>query len=178
MADSPHDAVTCGHCGREIPPHQRAFANGVDLCHTGTIPPGEDPPDCYRAVTIYRHSPDGSCCRERAWPWHPGIEPEEFDGCSRACRVAGKHTLKWGDCERAEEPPPQDPEFGFWRTFDAGDGCMSISMASIPFLAVLPWAKALTVEERHRVVEEAARAEDPAATIAGWRLLAQARNSG
>jgi hypothetical protein len=58
--------VKCGHCGREMPPHQRAYANGIDLCHTGTMPPDAYPPDCYRLVLIYRHAANGSCCPELA----------------------------------------------------------------------------------------------------------------
>ncbi|MFB7244601.1 hypothetical protein ACFCYX_19335 [Streptomyces populi] len=34
-------------------------------------------------------------------------QPEpDFDGCHRACRRAGKHTLRWGGCEHAPEPEP------------------------------------------------------------------------
>jgi hypothetical protein len=63
--------VKCGHCGREIPAHQRAYANGVDLCHTGTMPPDCDPPDCYRLCTVYFHATDGLCCRT---DWRPTVE--------------------------------------------------------------------------------------------------------
>lgn len=65
MTETPN-IVKCGHCGREMPPHQRAYANGIDLCHTGTMPPDGEPPDCYRLVTIYQHAVNGSCCPELA----------------------------------------------------------------------------------------------------------------
>lgn len=65
MTETIDDAI-CGHCGRTIPPYQRAYANGIDLCHTGTMPPDADPPDCYRLVTIYQHAANGSCCPELA----------------------------------------------------------------------------------------------------------------
>jgi hypothetical protein len=102
-------------------------------------------------------------------------ESDDFDGCSRLCRKRGAHTLKWGDCDLAVEPPRREPEFGFWRTFDAGDGCMSITMATIPLLAVLPWAANLTVDQRHEMLEETATAEDPAAVIKKWKRRADAR---
>jgi hypothetical protein len=35
------------------------------------------------------------------------VDSEEFDGCARPCRKAGKHTLVWGDCEHATEPEPR-----------------------------------------------------------------------
>jgi hypothetical protein len=95
-------------------------------------------------------------------------ESDDFDGCSRDCRTAGAHTLAWGACESAVEPPRPDPEFGYWRTFDAGDGCLSISMATIPLLAVLPWVKHLTVEQRWQMLEEISDAEDPAAMVQRW----------
>ena len=58
---------TCGHCGRPITTAARGWAaDGTVLCHTGTVPPDDDPPDCYRLVLIYRHAADGSCCLELA----------------------------------------------------------------------------------------------------------------
>ena len=54
----------CGHCGRPLTPQSGyGFARGVELCHTGTMPPTADPPDCYRLVTVWAHKPDGACCR-------------------------------------------------------------------------------------------------------------------
>lgn len=54
---------TCGHCRRPIVTASRGWAaDGTVLCHTGTLPPDADPPDCYRLATIYGHATDGSCC--------------------------------------------------------------------------------------------------------------------
>ena len=56
--------VTCGHCGRPIMTAARGWAaDGTALCHTGTIPPDSEPPDCYRLVTVHGHDADGACCR-------------------------------------------------------------------------------------------------------------------
>ena len=55
-------APKCGHCG--LPRRGYGFADGVDLCHTGTLPPDAEPADCLRLVTVYQHAADGSCCRE------------------------------------------------------------------------------------------------------------------
>lgn len=53
----------------------------------------------------------------------------EFDGCSRACRKAGAHTLTWGACEHAPEP---EPRLTVARHVIAGDGDPSIATESIP----------------------------------------------
>jgi hypothetical protein len=100
---------------------------------------------------------------------------DDFDGCSRLCRKRGAHTLKWGDCEHAVEPPRPDPEFGYWTTVMMDDGFPSITQAAIPLLAVLPWAVHLTVDQRHEMLEEAASAEDPAVVIKKWKRRADAR---
>lgn len=105
----------------------------------------------------------------------PDDETEDFDGCSRDCRTAGAHTLEWGDCEHAVEPPRPDPEFGYWTTVVMEDGSPSITQATIPLLAVLPWAANLTVDQRHEMLEEAATADDPAAVIKRWKRRADAR---
>lgn len=96
----------------------------------------------------------------------------DFDGCSRQCRKRGEHTRKWGECEYAAEPPRPDPEFGYWTTVMMDDGYPSITQATIPLLAVLPWAESLTVDQRHQMLEEAATADDPAAVIEEWRTTA------
>lgn len=103
---------------------------------------------------------------------------EDFDGCARECRKAGVHTLKWGRCERAEEPPRDPPKFGWWRTVDGGDGFLSLVKASLPLVAVVPWAAVLSVDEQHRMLEEAADGEDPAGVIERWRRIAEARADG
>lgn len=164
---------TCGHCGQ--PANGYGTVNGVRLCHTGTIPPGNDPPDCYRLCTVYQHATDGSCCPGgNISPWRPSL-PADFDGCGRGCRMAGVHTLKWGECDHAERPPRPEPEFGYWATRVASDGGPSLGLARIPLLAVLPWAARLTVDQRHEMLEAAAAAEDPAAVIRKWQRRANAR---
>lgn len=164
----------CGHCGRPITVGG-GFAGGVDLCHTGTVPPGDDPPDCYVLCTRYEHATDGSCCRDQKPPPWKSLRhvPDDFAACSYSseCWRTGVHSLKPRECHYAEQP---DPEFGFWRTFDAGDGCMSIAMASIPLLAVLPWAANLTVEQRQQMLDEAADCKEPALAIARWKNRADA----
>ena len=60
---------TCGHCGRPFESASRGTAaDGTVLCHTGTIPPDAEPPDCCRLVTIYGHASDGLCCRSDRLP--------------------------------------------------------------------------------------------------------------
>lgn len=54
----------CTHCDRPLGlPGIGVAADGSVLCHTGTVPATQDPPDCYRLVTVYRHTTDGACCR-------------------------------------------------------------------------------------------------------------------
>lgn len=101
---------------------------------------------------------------------------EDFDGCARECRKAGQHTLVWGRCEFAEEPPRADPAFGFWRVMKMEDGYDSLVQASLPLTAVLPWAVRLTVDERHQMLEEATDGDDPAAIIQRWQRVAERRN--
>jgi len=100
----------------------------------------------------------------------------DFDGCSRDCRTTGTHTLVWGRCGHASEPPRPDPEFGFWRTTVMQDGHPSLSKASIPLLAVLPWAARLSVDERWQMLDEAADARDPTACLRRWRQRVDGRN--
>jgi len=102
-------------------------------------------------------------------------ETDDFDGCSRLCRKRGKHTLVWGECEHGVEPPRPDPEFGYWTTVTMEDGHPSVTQATIPLLAVIPWARNLTVDQRHEMLKEAAVAEDPATVIARWKRRADAR---
>lgn len=99
----------------------------------------------------------------------------DFDGCARECRKVGEHTLAWGRCEFAVEPPPEDPEFGWWRVVEAGGGGQCVVQASLPLLAVLPWAAQLDVAERHRMLAEATDSSDPAGVIERWRRVAERR---
>lgn len=57
------------------------------------------------------------------------MDAEEFDGCARSCRKAGKHTLVWGDCEHAAEP---EPRISIGGVVTAPDGYPSIVLQSIP----------------------------------------------
>lgn len=34
------------------------------------------------------------------------MDPNDFDGCNRACRTKQEHTLEWGRCEHAVPPEP------------------------------------------------------------------------
>lgn len=54
LGDILHPGVTCGHCRKQQ--LGSAMAGGVPLCHSSAEP------DCYRLVTVYGHSADGSCC--------------------------------------------------------------------------------------------------------------------
>jgi hypothetical protein len=54
----------CMHCGKPV----NGFgvtADGSLVCHTGMLPVGAEPADCYRLVTIYGHKSNGSCCAEK-----------------------------------------------------------------------------------------------------------------
>lgn len=46
--------MNCAHCGKELTEFGWATV-GKDskVCHTSTLPPWDDPLDCYRLVTIY-----------------------------------------------------------------------------------------------------------------------------
>lgn len=48
---------------------------------------------------------------------------EDFDGCTRDCRTAGRHTLVWGRCELAEPP---EPTVSMSRVYADTDGGQSI----------------------------------------------------
>jgi hypothetical protein len=50
-------------------------------------------------------------------------EQENFDGCSRACRQRGKHTLTAGACEQAPKP---EPTVSMNKIYIAEDGYPSI----------------------------------------------------
>lgn len=61
QAEERANAAICGHCHR--PAIGYANANGIRLCHTGTVPMEDEPTDCYRMVIVSGHAADGSCCR-------------------------------------------------------------------------------------------------------------------
>jgi hypothetical protein len=54
------------------------------------------------------------------------MDVEEFDGCKRACRTAGRHTLVWGDCSAAPESARPEPKLTVMRTRIAEDGYPSL----------------------------------------------------
>jgi len=64
---------------------------------------------------------------EATTPQRPVIaaeQPSDFDGCHRRCRTAGVHSLEWGGCEHAPEPPKPTPVLPV--VFIADDGHRSL----------------------------------------------------
>lgn len=51
LVDVARSDNACGHCGR--PRIGLGWVGDVRVCHTGTLPPQDDPIDCYRLVTVY-----------------------------------------------------------------------------------------------------------------------------
>lgn len=43
----------CAHCWRPLTLSTGTLADGSRVCHTGTLPGDDGPPDCYRLVTVY-----------------------------------------------------------------------------------------------------------------------------
>lgn len=101
-------------------------------------------------------------------------DDEDFDGCMRECRIRGKHTLKWGSCEHGVRPAPR---LGFFRTKIGADGELIGYESEFPVVALLPWAAVLSVDEQHRMLEEAADSEDPAVVIERWKRVADSRRA-
>lgn len=64
----------------------------------------------------------------------------DFDGCNRRCRLAGAHTLAWGECEHAPKP---EPTVSLSRVYTDTDGYPSIGF------------DAYTVPELARLIEPA-----------------------
>ncbi|MFJ6215045.1 hypothetical protein ACIQGZ_17170 [Streptomyces sp. NPDC092296] len=58
--------------------------------------------------------------------------PEDFDGCARACRTTGVHTLTWGECGIAPESARPEPRVSIGRRFTALDGHQALAIASVP----------------------------------------------
>jgi len=54
----------------------------------------------------------------------------DFDGCRRSCRKNG-HTLVWGECEHAPEPPAPEPTVYVTRKQIEADGWPSISFVPV-----------------------------------------------
>jgi excisionase family DNA binding protein len=100
--------------------------------------------------------------------------PDDFAGCARPCWGRElNHTYAWGSCEKASEPPREDPVIGYWRVFDAVDGHDSIAMARIPFRVVFPWARNLPLDERYQMMDELAEAEDAEKALKAWQATAE-----
>lgn len=59
--DAAHDCAgagapgipVCAHCWRPLTGSTGVLEDGSVVCHTGTVPGDEGPPDCYRLVTVY-----------------------------------------------------------------------------------------------------------------------------
>lgn len=60
----------------------------------------------------------------------------DFDGCRRACRRAGAHTLVYGECEQGPEP---EPTVSLPRVYTAADGFLAVGFDTytVPQLARL-----------------------------------------
>jgi hypothetical protein len=55
--------AVCGHCKQPV--EGFGFAGGETLCHTGSMPPWTARRDCYRLVTVYKHTLGGGCwCKD------------------------------------------------------------------------------------------------------------------
>lgn len=46
------EKMPCAHCGSPVRGY--AITQGYQVCHTGTLPPQNEPLDCYRLVTVYK----------------------------------------------------------------------------------------------------------------------------
>lgn len=55
----------------------------------------------------------------------------DFDGCRRVCRKIG-HTLVWGECEHAPEPPEPEPTVFIARKQTASDGGPMLWFEPVP----------------------------------------------
>lgn len=67
----------------------------------------------------------------------------DWTGCNAECRMAGKHSLRWGGCEFASSPPPT---VSISRAYtDAADGQRSICFDTV------------TVHELAELIEPALR---------------------
>src|SRR5579859_2679783 len=92
--------------------------------------------------------------------------PEGYEGCARPCWNTGlSHTYAWGSCALADAPPRPDPQLGWWRITEGGDGGSSMGLATIPFLVIFPWARHLPLDERYQMVEDLTDSKDPAQTL-------------
>lgn len=97
-------------------------------------------------------------------PWWHDL-PAEFEPCGSECGRRRKHTLRWPGCDQGIRP---EPMLGFWTTFRASDGNMSIGQAEIPLDALLPWSVHLTTDQRWEMLEEIGGSDNPRECIERW----------
>lgn len=109
------------------------------------------------------------------------VDQEDFEGCTRRCCPNGKppadwvHTLKWGDCGKAEPPPVRPATFDIPVTWTADDGYPSAGWVPVPLTLFAPWAEHLPPEDQHDMLAEvaAATAADRAGIAAEWQRTAE-----
>lgn len=87
----------CAHCGRLLGVSY-GVVNGEYLCHTGTVPPQEEPRDCYRLVTVYGEGLGSRICQ---------------------CCTFGNHDIRCtcdgSDCCHPEAYQEYNPDWGHGR---------------------------------------------------------------
>lgn len=109
------------------------------------------------------------------------VDQEDFWGCTRRCWPRSKppaewaHTLKWGDCDKAEQPPVKPAHFDIPVTWTADDGYPSAGWSSVPVTLFAPWAEHLPPEDQHAMLAEvaAAKPDSRPAIVAEWQRTAE-----
>lgn len=109
------------------------------------------------------------------------VDQEDFAGCTRRCCPNGKppadwtHTLKWGDCDKAEPPPVKPAYFDIPVTWTADDGYPAAGWESVPLTLFAPWAEHLCPEDQHAMLAKVAktRPDERAKVVADWQRTAE-----
>lgn len=109
------------------------------------------------------------------------VDQEDFSGCNRRCWPRLKppaewaHTLRWGDCAKAEPPPVKPAHFDIPVTWTADDGYPSAGWASVPLALFAPWAGHLPPEDQHAMLAEVAGAKPELrpGIVADWQRTAE-----
>lgn len=109
------------------------------------------------------------------------VDQDDFAGCTRRCRPNGKppaewrHTLKWGDCDKAKKPPTEPAHFDIPVTWTAEDGYPSAGWTSVPVALFAPWVEHLPPEDQHAMLAEVAQAKPGhrAEVVAAWHRTAE-----
>lgn len=109
------------------------------------------------------------------------VDQEGFSGCARRCQPRSKplaewrHTLKWGDCDKAEPPPAKPAHFDIPVTWTAGDGYPSAGWVSVPVTLFAPWVEHLPPDDQHAMLADVADAkpERRPQVVAEWRRSAE-----